>query len=122
MYYFQAYNGQAAVEVDVTLVLGAHISPSLNDKYKQPLAQRFNNPAVLPESTEPIDKMRQKLKTVEGRKVYAKRKSRVAPVFGSIKHVLAFRHFFLRGLEVISGEWTLVSMIWNFKRMFALNG
>jgi hypothetical protein len=66
--------------------------------------------------------MRQKLKTVEGRKIYAERKSTVEPVFGIIKHVLGFRQFSLRGLEAVSGEWTLVSMAWNLKRMFALNG
>ncbi len=96
--------------------------PPNRDKHNQPLVERFIDPAPLPENAEPIDKMRQKLKTVEGRKVYAERKSTVEPVFGIIKHVLGFRQFFLRGLEGVSGEWTLVSMAWNLKRMFVLNG
>ena len=96
--------------------------PPNRDKNNQPLAARFIDPPPLPEDAEPIDKMRNKLKTVEGRKVYAQRKSTVEPVFGIIKHVLGFRQFFLRGLEAVTGEWTLVSMAWNMKRMFALNG
>ena len=172
--FVQAYNAQAAVDVDTMLIVESHISQAPNDKqeitptlaalkelpeklgkvdtmladagyysddnvascekseiepfippsrekHNQPLVARFTNPASLPEDAEPIDKMRNKLKTVEGRKVYAQRKSTVEPVFGIIKHVLGFRQFFLRGLEAVSGEWTLVSIAWNIKRMFALN-
>lgn len=96
------------------------IPPNL-EKHNPPLTERFVAPAPLPGNAEPIDKMRHKLKTVEGRKIYAQRKSTVEPVFGIVKHVLGFRQFFLRGLESVSGEWTLVSIAWNIKRMFALN-
>jgi len=41
-------------------------------------------------------------------------------VFGIIKSVLGFRQFLLRGLEAVRGEWSLVTMAWNIKRMFAL--
>ncbi len=65
--------------------------------------------------------MKHRLKTDSGRKLYAKRKSTVEPVFGIIKQVMGFRQFLLRGFEAVSGEWLLVSMAWNLKRMFALN-
>ena len=173
--FVQAYNAQAAVDVDTMLIVESHVSQAPNDKqeiaptlavlnelpeklgqidtmladagyysddniasckksgiepyippnrdkHNQPLAARFIDPTPLPEDAEPIDKMRNKLKTVEGRKTYAQRKSTVEPVFGIVKHVLGFRQFFLRGLEAVSGEWTLVSIAWNMKRMFALNG
>jgi len=97
-----------------------YIPPS-RVKHNQPLTERFVDPPPLPADAKPIDKMRNKLKTVEGRKIYAQRKSTVEPVFGIIKHVLGFRQFFLRGKEAVSGEWTLVSIAWNIKRMFALN-
>jgi hypothetical protein len=42
------------------------------------------------------------------------------PVFGIIKSALGFRQFLLRGLENVQGEWSLVTMAWNVKRMFAL--
>jgi len=44
----------------------------------------------------------------------------VEPVFGISKAVLGFRQFRLRGLKAVSGEWTLVSIAWNLKRMFSL--
>jgi len=40
--------------------------------------------------------------------------------FGIIKSVMGFRQFSLRGLEKVKGEWNLVTMAWNLKRMFAL--
>ena len=43
------------------------------------------------------------------------------PVFGIIKSVLGFRQFLLRGLDNVRGEWSLVTMAWNMKRMFALD-
>lgn len=96
--------------------------PPGRDTHNQHLAERFAQPAPLPEDAAPIDQMRHKLKTDQGRQVYARRKCTVEPVFGIIKHVLGFRQFFLRGIEAVAGEWTLVSIAWNLKRMFALNG
>jgi len=43
-------------------------------------------------------------------------------VFGIIMSVLGFRQFLLRGLEKMRGEWSLVTMAWNLKRMFVLAG
>jgi hypothetical protein len=173
--FVQAYNAQAAVDVETMLIIESHISQATNDKqeiaptlvslhelpeklgtvdilladagyysddnaaccelsgiepyipphrdkHNQSLTERFSEPALLPEDAKPIDRMRNKLKTVAGRKVYAERKSTVEPVFGIVKQVLGFRQFFLRGLEAVSGEWTLVSIAWNMKRMYALKG
>ena len=64
--------------------------------------------------------MKLRLKTKEGKAIYAKRKSTIEPVFGIIKNVMQFRSFLLRGLEAVTGEWTLVVMAFNIKRMFAL--
>jgi Transposase DDE domain len=63
--------------------------------------------------------MAHRLRTPEGRKVYALRKQTPEPVFGIIKAALGFRQFSLRGLDKVRGEWSLVTMAWNMKRMFA---
>ena len=42
-------------------------------------------------------------------------------MFGIIKAALGFRQFSLRGLDKVRGEWSLVTMAWNMKRMFALS-
>jgi len=64
--------------------------------------------------------MREKLRTDEGRKKYAQRKQTVEPVFGILKHVLGFRQFLLRGLAKVSGEWSLLRLAYNFKRLWTL--
>ena len=64
--------------------------------------------------------MAHRLQTPEGKALYAKRKCMPEPVFGIIKSALGFRQFLLRGLELVRGEWSLVTMAWNVKRMFAL--
>jgi len=64
--------------------------------------------------------MKHWLATPEGRALYGRRKCTVEPVFGIIKSVLGFRQFHLRGLKGATGEWTLVSIAWNLKRMFTL--
>jgi hypothetical protein len=64
--------------------------------------------------------MTYRFQTPEGKKLYAKRKHTPEPVFGIIKSVLGFRQFLLQGLDNVKGEWRLVTMAWNMKRMFAL--
>jgi len=64
--------------------------------------------------------MAHKLKTRAGRACYALRKQTVEPVFGIIKSVMGFRQFLLRGMSKVQGEWTLVCLAWNVKRMAAL--
>jgi len=64
--------------------------------------------------------MAHRLKTPEGKKLYGLRKHTPEPVFGIIKAALGFRQFLLRGLDHVRGEWSLVTMAWNMKRMFVL--
>jgi len=64
--------------------------------------------------------MQKKLKTDAGREMYSKRKETVEPVFGIIKQVMGFRQFLLRGLEKVNGEWLLVRLAYNMKRMQTL--
>ena len=66
--------------------------------------------------------MAHRLRTREGKKLYALRKHTPEPVFGIIKSVLGFRQFLLRGLAKVRGEWNLVTMAYNLKRLFALAG
>ena len=64
--------------------------------------------------------MRQRRTTKEGRSLYVRRKCTVEPVFGIIKNVMRFRQFNLRGLANVQGEWTLVTLAWNVKRLAKL--
>jgi transposase len=62
--------------------------------------------------------MREKLKSPEGRKVYAQRKHVVEPVFGQIKEVRGFRRFSFRGFEKVSAEWDLICLTHNLLKLF----
>ncbi len=82
--------------------------------------ERHSEPAPLPDDAAPMQAMAHRLKTKAGRALYALRKQTVEPVFGIIKSVMGFRQFSLRGLNKVSGEWTLVCLAWNLKRMAVL--
>ena len=55
-----------------------------------------------------------------GRALYALRKQTAEPVFGIVKDVMGFRQFLLRGLEKVEGEWQLVALAYNMKRLWNL--
>ncbi len=115
-----------ASEKSVEGCAAAGIEPLIalkRQRHHQTWRQRFAaGPKPPPESASAMDKMRYRLKTPAGRKLYALRKQTPEPVFGIIKSVMGFRQFRLRGLKSAQGEWTLVTMSWNLKRMFALQG
>jgi transposase len=170
----QAYNAQAAVDVDTMLIVENHITQQSNDKLELAPAveslctlpdslgavdnlladtgyfsqknvekckgksivpyiaaeqekhntapeDRFTEPEPLVAPVDPVTEMKHRLKTIGGRAIYAKRKSTVEPVFGIIKAVMGFRQFLLRGLKLVAGEWDLVCIAYNLKRMYALS-
>ena len=81
---------------------------------------RFAEAPPAPDSPTPLEAMAHRLASPEGRQLYALRKQTPEPVFGIIKSIIGFRQFSLRGLQKVKGEWNLVTMAWNVKRMFAL--
>lgn len=169
----QAYNAQAAVDIESLLVVAQAVTQAVNDKQQvvpmleqlqalpealgkvktliadagfmsegnvnacaqagaEPLIalgrephhpsplERFAKPPALEANPTALEAMRHRLKTQEGRALYALRKCTVEPVFGLIKHVMKFRQFLLRGLTNVKGEWGLVCLAWNLKRINAL--
>ena len=60
------------------------------------------------------------IKEQERRLFYALRKSTIEPIFGVIKSVIGFTKFSLRGLDSVSGEWSLVCTAYNLKRLCRL--
>lgn len=65
-------------------------------------------------------RMAERLASPEGQAHYRRRKVIVEPVFGWIKHILGFRQFSLRGVTKVKGEWSLVCLAMNLRRMWAL--
>jgi transposase len=64
--------------------------------------------------------MRDKLSSETGKAIYKLRSQTVETVFGIIKEVMGFRSFQLRGLAKMTGEWELVSLAYNCKRLHKL--
>ncbi len=77
-------------------------------------------PAPPPEGASPKIKMAYKLQTEIGHAIYRLRKCTVEPVIGIIKEVLGFRQFSLRGVAAAAGEWSLVCLAFNLKRLHVL--
>jgi transposase len=170
----QAYNAQAAVDMDTMLILENHVSQSSNDKQElQPILnkiaqlpkqlgavdkaaadngyksesntvfaaeagielyvpvgrQKHNNKLdellsqdpVEPINPTPSEAISHRMLTKVGKAFYALRKTTIEPTFGIIKEVMGFRRFSLRGLDLVKGEWTLVSIAYNLKKLCALN-
>ena len=93
---------------------------SKREKHHESLRERFTLPEALPENADGVTAMNYRLKTTEGRKLYSRRKCTVEPVFGIIKAIMGLRQFLLRGLKAVSGEWNLVCLAWNLKRLHML--
>ena len=110
--YFSAANAKSCVEAKIEPLLAAG-----RDKHHPHWEDRFTEPPPLAEAASAVERMKHRLKTRKGRARYALRKQTVEPVFGIIKSVMRFRQFLLRGLEAVRGEWSLVTMAWNIKRM-----
>lgn len=110
-------------EANVTACAAAKIEPMIatgRERHHPCFKERFADAPPAPDDPTPLDAMLHRLATPEGKNLYALRKQTPEPVFGIIKSVMGFRQFSLRGLEKVKGEWSLVTLAFNIKRMFAL--
>jgi hypothetical protein len=114
--YFSAANVTACRSTQIEPLIAAGRQP-----HHPSLSDRFAEPPPAPQNPTPVAAMLHRLATAEGKRLYALRKQIPEPVFGIIKSALGFRQFLLRGLDKVRGEWSLLIIAWNMKRMFALN-
>ena len=113
------YYSQSNVEILVEHGIEPFIAVG-RQPHHEALEERLAPVPEAPNHPDAVDAMKHRLKTKEGQAFYAKRKSTVEPVFGIIKEVMGFRRFLLRGLEAVNGEWRLVCLAFNLKRLFVL--
>jgi transposase len=114
--YFSAAN--------VTALERRGIEPSIatgREPHHQPWPARFAaEPPPPPVEASPKDRMADTLRTAMGQAIYRLRKCTGEPVIGIIKETLGFRQFSLRGLTAAAGEWGLVWLAYNLKRLHVL--
>lgn len=115
--YFSEANVNALLERGIE----PYIAPGREPHH--PGWQAFNAQPIVPppEDASLKVKMAYKLQTEVGHAIYRLRKSTVEPVIGIIKETLGFRQFSLRGLLNAAGEWNLVCLAYNFKRLHILH-
>jgi transposase len=113
--YFSAANVAAceAAQIEPLIAMG-------RQPHHPSLDERFADAPPPPKTPTSVEAMAHRLKTPKGKKLYGLRKQTPEPVFGIIKSVMGFRQFLLRGIDQVRGEWSLVTMAWNMKRMFVL--
>lgn len=115
--YFSEENIRACEENSIT----PYISFG-KEQHNQPLEERFKEADPLPDDPTDVERMKHRLQTPEGKAIYAQRKSVIEPIFGIIKQVMGFRQFMLRGFKKAQGEWRLVCMAYNLKRLHTIMG
>ena len=64
-----------------------------------------------------VEQMRRRLKTDEGRKKYIQRMWTTEPIFGHLKFNLGYKQFLLRTLKKVKGEFRLMCIGYNLKKM-----
>jgi len=118
--------GCAAREIDPFIATG-------REPHRWPLDEVLTPPtAAGPEAPSPAGTvavpatpraaMAAKLRQPAGRAIYRLRKCTVEPAIGIIKEAMGFRQFSLRGLDAVNGEWLLVCLAYNIKRLRTLWG
>ena len=70
-----------------------------------------------PRGADPKAWMAWMLRTKEGQTRMRKRKSTVELVFGCMKGAMGFRQFLLRGIDKVRGEWALVCIAYNIRKL-----
>jgi transposase len=115
--YFSQANVEACEQAGIDPLIA-----SKRESHSGWLDRRLAPVPELPEQPTALDRMRHRRATPEGRTAYALRKCTVEPVFGIIKQVMKFRQFLVRGLRKAQGEWGLVCLAFNIKRLAVLSG
>ena len=113
--YFSAANVKACEAQAIEPLLSMK-----RESHHMAVLQRFAPDAPGPETDDPVVRMAHRLGTQAGRALYGLRKQTVEPVFGIIKRVMGWRQMSMRGLDKARGEWSLVTMAWNIKRLHVL--
>lgn len=110
-------------EGNITTCESKGITPYIavdRQEHNLPPKDRFREPPSLPVNADSVTTMKHRLRTMAGKAIYAQRKVTSEPAFGIIKAVMGFRGFLLRGYESAQGEWNLVCMAFNIKRLHTL--
>jgi hypothetical protein len=115
--YFSQANVERCLARDVRPLIAKR-----RDQHYRPRLGCLAEPQTIDTAAGPVERMAHDMQSRDGRDLYRLRKQTVEPVFGIIKSVMHFRQFLLRRLSKATGEWNLVVMACNIRRMSVLAG
>lgn len=115
------YFGPETIQAFEAMGIDAYIAAGRDSHHLDLQTLLDDEPEPPPEDADHKTRMLYKLRTQAGKAIYKLRKSTVEPVFGNIKEVMGFRQFSLRGLNAAAGEWNLVCLAYNLKRLHLLH-
>lgn len=106
-------------EENVSHLEGEQVDPYIaTERLKHHEKALCDPDSPVPDDLTPKERMARKLRTKQGRETYAQRKGMIEPIFGQIKQVRGFRQFLLRGLAKMRGEWRLICLTHNLRKLF----
>jgi transposase len=109
--YDSGYYSEAAAEAVEQLGFDPYMATG-RQRHHAPEADVSETPGTAKE------RLAAKVRTPEGRALYARHKVNVEPVFGQIKEARGFRRFLLHGMDGIRGEWRLVCLTHNLLKIW----
>ena len=112
------YFSTAAVTSEALSAVDLYVTPDRGQKTEEVEKLRTESPPPSELDQDVVARMREKLKTENGRAVYKQRKMIVEPVFGQVKEVRGFRRFSFRGLQKNEAEWSLICLTHNLLKLF----
>lgn len=110
--------GKLADDVDLYVAVSSADAGERRYRFRPQQAKKTAKTVTDPQ----LVAMQQELHSEAGKRLYARRKHTVEPVFGIIKEVMGLRQFLLRGLHNVTLEWELLCTAYNLKRLWALRG
>ncbi len=105
-------------EIDVLVAVGTEDRRRRHDF--RPLPDPEKATKAEPPKAPWLVAMQEKLSEADNRASYRLRQQTVEPVFGIMKQVMGFRQFLLRGHAKVTGEWQLLALAYNCKRLHNL--
>jgi len=96
-------------------------APSGREQHNDKLSDLLSQEPEIPNNPTASEALSYRMATKAGKAFYALRKTKIEPTFGIIKNVMGFRCFSLKGLESVTGEWNLVCIAYNLKRLCTLS-
>jgi transposase len=85
------------------------LAREMKEGQRVPGAARIRHPG--------LQRVRQRLRSPAGRKLYERRKGMIEPVFGTLKEHRGMRRFYRRGLAGVNAEFLLMALAFNLTRL-----